>query len=196
MHDLAIRGAAVYDGFTQYLEVASSAGISVNANGAMTIEAWMRPDVLDFPSAESDGYVHWAGKGEPGQHEYVLRMYSKKNSANRPNRISAYAFNPQGGLGSGSYFEDVVKSGEWIHVAVIIDTRASRGKVISLYKNGKLRKVTPLAQFNVVPQPGQAPLRLGTRDGRSYFKGAIGKFAVYRYALSAGQLLSHFQKMR
>ncbi len=188
--------AGLFDGFTQYLEVASTPAISVNANGAMTLEAWIRPDVLDFPSTESDGYVHWAGKGDSGRHEYALRMYSENNAAHRPNRVSAYAFNPQGGLGSGSYFQDEVRAGEWLYVAVVIDTRASRGKAISLYKNGVLRKVTPLSQFNVQPQAGDAPLRIGTRDGHSFFKGAIGKFAVYPYALSDGQLLSHYQKMR
>ncbi len=188
--------AEVFDGFTQYVEVPSNPAISVRPNGAITIEAWIRPDTLNFPSTESDGYVHWAGKGEPGQQEFALRLYSKVNSANRPNRTSGYAFNPEGGLGSGSYFQDVLRVNEWIHVALIIDNRASRGKVITIFKNGVLRKTTPLSQFDVVPEPGTAPLRIGTRDMRSFFKGAIGKFAVYGYALSESQLKKHFLYMQ
>lgn len=40
-------------------------------------EAWMRPDVLDFDSLEGSGYVYWMGKGAPGNHEYVARMYGR-----------------------------------------------------------------------------------------------------------------------
>ena len=88
------EAATVFDGVNQYVEVSSASTLSVRRGGALTLEAWIRPDVLNFPNDESDGYVHWAGKGESGQHEYVLRMYSKTGTASRPNRISGYAFNP------------------------------------------------------------------------------------------------------
>src|SRR4051812_45618533 len=55
--------AWLFDGLSQYLEVPSSPALSVPAGGALTIEAWVRPDTLNFPRAEGDGYVHWAGKG-------------------------------------------------------------------------------------------------------------------------------------
>lgn len=186
--------ATVFNGTNQYLQVASSPRFSVRKGGALTIEAWIRPDTLNFTYDEGDGYVHWAGKGESGQHEYALRMYSKDNSASRPNRISGYAFNLSGGLGSGSYFQDPVMVGEWIHVAVVIGTRTRPGTV-SIYKNGVLRKTTPLSQFDVTPQAGSAPLRIGTRDFGSFFRGAIGKFALYAYPLTAAQLQNHYGKM-
>lgn len=188
------ESATVFNGFTQYLEVRSSQSLSVKSGSALTLEAWIRPDTLQFPSQESDGYVHWAGKGESSEQEYALRMYSHSNSASRPNRISGYVFNPSGGLGSGSYFQDPVVPGVWIHVALVIDARTLPGSV-SIYKNGVLRKTTSLSQFGVVPQPGGAPLRIATRDMHSFFQGAIGKFAVYHYALSGNQLLLHFNKM-
>lgn len=174
--------ATVFNGYTQYVEVMSAPVLSVRPGGALTLEAWIRPDVLNFPSQESDGYVHWAGKGETNQHEYVMRMYSKNNSANRPNRISGYVFNLDGGLGSGSYFQDVMTAGQWVHVAMVIQTRTRPGTV-ALYKNGVLRKTTSLSQFDVTPRQGSAPLRIATRDFGSFFKGAIGKFAVYAYPL-------------
>jgi hypothetical protein len=186
--------ASAFDGFTQYLEVPSAASLSVKPTGAITIEAWMRPDTLQFPTQEKNSYVHWAGKGESGQQEYVLRMYSKTNPAGRPNRISGYAFNPDGQQGSGSYFEDVVKAGVWIHYALVIDAR--NGGTVSIFKNGVLRKTTPFSQFNVHPQPGNAPLRIATRDFASFFKGAIGKFAIYARALSETTLKAHVAKMR
>lgn len=187
--------ATVFDGFTQYLEVPSAAALSVGPRGALTLEAWIRPDTREFPTTEGDGYVYWAGKGEPGQHEYALRMYSLTNAVSRPNRISGYAFNLTGGLGSGSYFQDVVRPGAWIHVAVVIDNRTANGAV-RIFKNGVLRKTTPLSQFDVKPEAGRAPLRIATRDLHSFFKGAIGKFAVYGRALSAAQLAAHVERMR
>ncbi len=188
------EAATEFDGVNQYVEVSSASALSVRRGGALTLEAWIRPDVLNFPNDERDGYVHWAGKGESGQHEYVLRMYSKINSASRPNRISGYAFNPSGGLGSGSYFQDTVMAGQWMHVVVVISTRTRPG-TIKIYKNGVLRQTTSLDQFHVVPRAGNAPLRIGTRDFGSFFKGAIGKFAVYAHPLTQAQIQNHFNKM-
>lgn len=186
--------ATVFDGATEYVEVASARDLSVSRGKALTLEAWIRPDTLQFSHDEADGYVHFAGKGETGEHEYVLRMYSRSNSANRPNRISGYAFNPEGGQGSGSYFQDVLQAGQWIHVAVVLDARASKQNV-SIFKNGVLRKTTPLSQFDVKPEAGQAPLRIATRDLRSFFRGAVGKFAVFGHALSEARLKAHYRQM-
>jgi len=190
---------ARFDGRTQYLEVRDADDLSIPTVRRLTVEAWMRPDALEFPTQESTGYVHWMGKGESGQHEYVLRMYSLTNAESRPSRISGYAFNLAGNLGSGSYFQDAVAAGEWIHVAVAFDlddlpTETPPGSV-KIYKNGGLRDTTPLSQFQVVPANGAAPLRIGTRDRRSFFAGAIGKVALYDRELSAATLLAHYQEM-
>ncbi len=192
--------ATVFNGATQYVEVDNRLDLSVRKGRAITLEAWIRPDTLQFVNDEGDGYVHWAGKGETGEHEYALRMYSLNNSANRPNRISGYAFNLAGGLGSGSYFQDVLQAGRWLHVAVVINAHIRQGdtmkQTVSIYRNGVLRDTTPLSQFQVTPRPGDAPLRIGTRDLRSFFRGAIGKFALYGYPLSEAKLKAHYQLMR
>jgi hypothetical protein len=67
--------------------------------------------------------VYILGKGETGKQEYALRIYSLVNTESpvRPNRISAYAFNLAGGLGSGAYFQDPVMGGSWIMVTFVID---------------------------------------------------------------------------
>ncbi|MBV8277176.1 MAG: hypothetical protein JO170_18225 [Verrucomicrobia bacterium] len=78
-----------------YVEIPSSADFSVATTGSLTVSAWMRPDVLTFPIAESTGYVHWLGKGEAGQQEWTFRMYNFKtqDQPSRRNRISFYVFN-------------------------------------------------------------------------------------------------------
>lgn len=192
--------AAAFNGVDQYAEIADSNAFSVVTTGRLTIEAWMRPDTLQFPHSESTGYVHWMGKGVSGQHEWVLRMYSFTNDEARPNRISGYAFNLSGGLGAGSYFQDAVLVGEWIHVAVVINTADvspsySTGYT-KMFKNGVLRDQDALLDFTIVPANGTAPVRIGTRDFGSWFQGAVGKVAIYNYELTPAQLTAHRRIMR
>ena len=190
---------AVFDGVTQYLEVPDANDLSVTSRGELTIEAWIRPDTLQFRAQERAGYVHFLGKGVRGQHEYVARMYSKVNGENRPNRISGYAFNLTGGLGSGSYFQQVVRIGEWILVDIVINTRnvsaAYPTGYVKIYRNGELKDTTRLDQFDVVPGNGTAPFRVGTRDFGSYFQGAIGKVALYLHELTPERIASHHGAM-
>src|SRR5262249_55211295 len=123
----------VFDGIDDDIEIPDSPDFSVATTGHLTVSAWMRPDVLTFPHAESTGYVHWLGKGEAGQQEWVLRMYNAQPTDNppRPNRISFYVFNPAGGEGIGSYFQEPVIAGEWLHVVGTAD-----GERTAIYKNG------------------------------------------------------------
>ncbi len=127
----------VFDGEDDYVEIADSPDFSVATTGQLSVAAWMRPDVLTFPSSESTGYVHWMGKGEPGQQEWVFRMYNEEttDATPRPNRISFYVFNPSGREGIGSYVQERVQAGEWIHIVGIAD----RGTT-SIYKNGAFKR--------------------------------------------------------
>jgi len=119
--------AVTFDGHGQYVEVPSAAALSITDTGCLTVEAWVRPDVLEFPVTEGTGYVYILGKGEAAKQEYALRMYSLTNTEvpPRPSRISAYVFNRQGGLGSGAYFQDTVTPGQWMMVTFVVDSRHS-----------------------------------------------------------------------
>src|SRR6266581_3891365 len=130
-HDVYLR----FDGVDDYVEIANSRAFSVTTAGRLTIAAWMRPDTLEFPTPEGSGYVHWQGKGDQGQHEWVFRMYSLHDTEDRHNRISFYVFNSEGGEGIGSYFEDPVRVGEWLHVVGVADRQRTY-----IYKNGLFRK--------------------------------------------------------
>lgn len=193
--------ATDFDGATGYLQVPDSDALSPATTGAFTLEAWMRPDTLEFPHAESSGYVHWMGKGVPGQHEYVSRMYSQTNTENRPNRISGYAFNRDGGLGAGSYFQDAVTAGQWIHYALVINPAAVSAEYphgyVKIYRDGVLRDQDQLVIRDIVitPEAGTAPFRVGTRDFGSWFAGAVGKVAVYDRELSAERISAHTTAM-
>jgi hypothetical protein len=179
--------APVFDGESGYVEIPDADIFSEPTTGELSVEAWIRPDSLDMPNRESSGYVHWMGKGVSGEHEWVSRMYQEGNSEDRENRISFYSFNLSGGLGAGSYFQDDVTVGEWIHyVGTFDDTRTT------IYKNGVERDSDLLSGYDIMPENGGAPVRIGTRDRNSYFQGAIARVAFYSTLLSEGQAAAHF----
>lgn len=196
-----------FNGDRNYVEVPSSADFSVDTNQALTIAAWMRPSALNFPRFEGSHYVHWLGKGEGtgdnGQQEWTFRMYNRDGTTEhppRPNRISFYVFNPSGWLGVGSFLQDDVSDGEWIHIAGIADNGVTR-----IYKNGVLRHCDqyldlpdsgcephniPGTQDRLLidPQAGKAPMRFGTRDFKSFFAGGLSEIRVWSRALSADEI--------
>ena len=173
----ASDGAPVFDGTSGYVEIPDDNLFSEPTSGAITVEAWMRPDSTAMPRDESGGYVHWMGKGVSGQHEWVARMYQDGNSEGRENRISFYSFNLTGGLGAGSYFQDTVTVGGWIHYAGEFDDVNTY-----IFKNGVLRDMDPLSGYDIVPGNGTAPVRIGTRDFDSFFQGSVARVAIYRRA--------------
>ena len=160
--------AALFDGVRQYVQVPSASVLSVSHTGCLSVQAWIAPATLQFEHEQGSGYVYLLGKGTNGQQEYALRMYSLLNTENpvRPNRISAYVYNLAGGLGSGSYFQDVVTPGAWILVTLVIDDKTTTKwphGYVAIYKNASLRGRVSLDQFNVTPHASCA--RFASRPG-------------------------------
>jgi hypothetical protein len=188
--------ASVFNGTDNYFEIPNSTYQQVTTTGVLTIEAWMQPYVLNFPVWEKEHYVHWMGKGEPpDNYLWVARMYNQSGN-DRPNRISGYCFNLSGGIGVGSYFNDkniAVKN--WINYALIINTKKG---YIKIYENGERKDIDKLhtKDINIKPENCTAPVRIATRNLTSFFKGAIGKVAIYDRELTDAELLAHEIKMR
>src|SRR5262249_23007299 len=86
--------AADFNGSNQYLTIPSNPdeSLSIPTTGNLTWEAWISPDVLQFPNGSSGGYVDFMGKchSYAPTCEWESRIYSINTS--RPNRMSAYAF--------------------------------------------------------------------------------------------------------
>ena len=181
-----------FDGVNNYVEVPSSADLSLS-NAGLTIAVWMRPDSLTFSKTEgslaSQQYVHWFGKGQDAQQEYTFRMYSLTQPGPRQNRISFYAFKLDGGRGCGSYFQDPIRPGQWLQVVGVVDRSVS---MVSIYKNGQRRHSDYYASLSPEPQPGSAPLRFGSKDLSSYFHGAIGPIWIWNRPLSASEVSALF----
>src|SRR5271157_899148 len=173
--------------------VPDSPDFSLTTTGALTVSAWIRPATLTFPSTEGKGvdlmkaYVHWLGKGEAGRQEWVFRMYSADNSEGRANRISFYVFNPDGGLGVGSYYQDPdnpIQVGVWIHVLGAADDEKTY-----LYINGTLVG-SDVYQGQIQPQVGSAPVRIGTRDFNSYFEDEIREVRFWNRTPTAAEVMN------
>lgn len=187
----------VFDGEDDYIEISDHVDFSVATTGQLSVSAWIRPDVLTFPVFQSTGYVHWMGKGEPQQSEWAFRMYNKQTTdiPPRPNRISFYVFDPAHREGIGSYFQEPVQAGEWIHVVGM-----AAAEKTSIYKNGEFKKCDrytgtgpgPCHNYPperwITPTHVTAPLRIGTRDRASFFLGAIREVRIWRRALTAAEV--------
>jgi hypothetical protein len=178
----------------------------------LTVEVWMRPDVLTFRGQTKDRHIHWLGKcaSGSGQCEWGLRFYSK-GSPSRPSRISAYIWNPDGAEGAGAYFQDTLTPGEWIHVVAVYepgdqDTDPPAG--VHMYRDGVHRLGPPspgtlYSTFGIVPAHGTLPLRLGTRDAvtsgsaaASYLKGGLDEVAIYPRVLTPDEILENYRAGR
>jgi hypothetical protein len=181
-----------------YLTIPTAPGFSIPTTGKFTVIAWIRPETLQFVDQQGSGYVHWLGKGEHGAQEWTLRMYSLLNAEGRPNRISGYAFNLNGGKGSGAYVQDPVHAGHWMMIGFEVDTTSSqqyRTGWVSIFKDGVQRAEVGLDQFGVTPQSGPAPVRIGTRDLKSFFQGGIGDVAIFDHLIPTSDMQRLYRVM-
>ena len=195
------NGAVGFDGNT-YLEIPDHPAFSQPTSGqGLSVELWLRPDRLDFPGDRGNSYIHWLGKGEAGRQEWGFRFYNSSDPE-RPNRISAYLWNLDGGLGAGAYFQDLLPVGQWIYIVACFppgdaNTRPTPG--VQIYKNAALRNGPPNSgtlyadpKWKIMPQRGTAPVRLGKRDGNGMLIGALDEVAIYSRVLTSDEIQLHY----
>lgn len=194
----ATKNYLQFSGDGAYVEIPTALDLSVKPSG-FTISAWLKPDTLEFSKAEGSGYVYWMGKGEKGRYEWATRMYSYTNRENpqRPNRISFYLFNADGGLGQGSYVQEPLRAGEWIQI-----TASANGRETAIYRNGEYVRCDeydgPAGHGcqahpdRIRPTAGDSPLRLGTRDLKSFFQGGLSQVRIWDRALGKEEIQEVF----
>lgn len=196
-----------------YIEIPDPAHSAVfsqpTSHNGLSVEVWMRPDTLTFSGQTSEKYIHWLGKCAPASNacEWGFRFYSR-DSPSRPNRISAYIWNPDGGEGAGAYFEDDLVIGAWIHIVAVFepgDMHTQPPAGVHIYRDGHHRLGPPSSgtlyrTFNISPVHGNAPVRLGTREAAStggasvsYLSGGLDEVAIYPRVLTAEEILENYQ---
>ncbi len=199
--------AADFNGVNQYLMVPSNASFSIPTTSSLTWEAWIRPDVLNFPNSSNYGYIDFMGKCAE------CRMYNAANSQDRCDRLSAYVFNPSAGEGSGADWQPacgLVQAGQWLHVVAEYTTlgqpiacpnASTFPGSINIWVNGlkwdqAVHGATGcMGQYGVIPAANTSPLNIGTMAYDVWFQGAVGKVAIYNYLLSQAQINRHFSVM-
>jgi hypothetical protein len=185
-----------------YVEVAAHKVFSVATSGkGLTVEVWLRPDVLNFAGEPSkdpkNPYIYWLGKGEAGAQEWGFRFYSDE-AADRPNRISAYIWNAEGKEGAGAYVQDKLTKHKWLYIVATYDDPDKADARVRIYKNGVASKHngspgTLYKSYNIKPATGPAPVRLGTRDLKSFLTGGLDEVAIYPYVLSPEEISKHWK---
>ncbi|HVS79738.1 MAG TPA: LamG domain-containing protein [Candidatus Paceibacterota bacterium] len=204
--------AAVFNGSSQYLSVPSDASLSISTTHKLTWEAWIKPDSFNFSNASEDGYVDWMGKCADYSPtcEWEARLYGNDTAEGRPDRLSAYVFNSGAGLGSGADWQPSSKlqTGQWIHVVAEYDEDSTPSPCSSSYPGtisiwvdgvkqdfGSHAPTGCMSQYKVKPKANDSPLNIGTMAFDTWFKGAIGKVAVYDHLLSASEIADHYKSM-
>jgi hypothetical protein len=204
--------ASRYDGSSEYMIVPSSPEFSIQTRRMLTWEAWIRPDGLQHPRSVNS-YVDFLGKcsSYSPSCEWEGRMYNARGVPGRASRISAYAFNPGAGLGSGADWQpaaDVLQPGQWLHVVAQYQTRTTPSGCLRAYpgtievwvngvawNSSKHNPTGCMSQYAVRPRAGDSPVTVGTLAGDSWFRGSIGKVAIYDHLLSAASIKAHYSAM-
>jgi hypothetical protein len=98
--------------------------------------------------------------------------------------------------------QDKLVKGRWLHIVACYQRgdRTNPTAGVQIYKDGQFRLGPPSTgtlcsnpKFQVMPAHGPAPLRLGTRDLRSFLHGGLDEIAIYPYVLSADQVREHYK---
>jgi hypothetical protein len=177
-------GRAVFNGSAS-INLGDHNDFSVATAKGLTIACFLTID--NWKGAGASEYVHWAGKGKSGAHEWTFRHYVQGGTGEAPSRegrLSFYHFNPAGGLGAGSYFQD----GTHPTTERMIAGRCDMTNV-SLAVNGAIKDTDPLSGYKITPQNTASNFMLGTRgDSTGFLVGKIRRVAVFNRVLTASEL--------
>lgn len=140
---------------------------SLNVN---TGEYWYLPGIAGSLSSTNSGWWIYQGAG---------------NSGGDFNGFSAFFH-----FGGTTYLKASVSlsidTSKWYHLVVTFD-----GPSINLYVDGALRQSTPTSGHTFVPNFDRE-LRWGSANS-SWFPGSLDEAAIYPHALTAAQVLAHYQ---
>jgi hypothetical protein len=142
----------------------------IATTGQLLLRFMMRIDELDFVGeGPQQEYCYPIECGEPGAFEWALRLY--RTNSSRPNHLSAYAFNYDGGFGAGARFgSPLANYNTWYEVAVGFDLINDRIDIavdgspgLSGEQNFTYHKNQP-DQRRIFPRPVGPGIRLGGRN--------------------------------
>jgi hypothetical protein len=174
---------AVFNG-KSYIELPDHDDFSAATSGQLTIIVMLT--ISNWKGAGGSEYIHWMGKGKSGAHEYTFRHYvdgGTGEAASRQGRTSFYHFNPAGGLGAGSYFQDSEETIERVIAGTVDRTN------IAIWKNGVQRDTDALSGYSIVPKNTGTPVCIGSRgDSTGFLIGRIRNVCFFNRKLTAAEI--------
>jgi hypothetical protein len=174
---------AIFDG-KSYVQLPDHDDFSAATTGFLTIVAFLT--ITNWKGAGASEYIHWLGKGKPGGHEYTFRHYvdgGTGEAATRQGRISFYHFNPEGGLGAGSYFQDAEDKTERVVVGTVDKTN------IAIWRDGVQRDTDALSGYSIKPQNTSTQVCLGSRgDSTGFLVGRLRNIVFFNRKLTTAEI--------
>jgi len=205
------KGAAFTGKAGNYIDLGNNKAFSVagqKSKGMTIIHAMAVSDWSSKSNQNSEGYVHYMGKGHPSQHEWTCRYYPSTDKE-RPKRTSVYHYNLDGHLGTGSYVQDKPANGAWQVLAAGFDVVTASDSAANfpgangfgnsfpggtfLWKSGKPRDSDGFKAGgggeNIRPTRGSAPVTIGCRNDRdSWMKGKIRRVMFFNRKLTTAEV--------
>jgi hypothetical protein len=162
------RTAAQFDGAAGFVNVAEAPDLQFKTS--LTIEVWIKASTLS--GITGTRFLH---KGTGDATGYALRATTGTNN-HLQLELETW----------GSAFGSTLLSGDTrYYLAATYD-----GANVNVYVNGNLDGSSPANQSI---QSSAGPLNIGRRgDGMGYFNGVMSGVAVYPRALTAAQILAHY----
>jgi fibronectin type 3 domain-containing protein len=141
---------------------------SLEINGAITIAAWIRPNILQRGNVlfkgDGNGFELWLDND--GQIEFRL---------NRVNNGTNYRLR--------SSYNYAAAIGQWLHVAATFD-----GSVSRIFINGKEDSSASYAPFSIGTSSGE--LSIGSLGNIQRFRGSMDDLRLYRKALNGDEIFT------
>jgi len=172
-----------FDGSSSHVIVGDTSNGPLDITGGVTVEAWVNFDSL---TQANGGIAAKANTGAAGDQRSYGLFYQQA----RPGSGPSFLVNSSGAAAQNLIVDgSSAPVGEWLHVVGVYQP----GTRLSLYLNGVEDAFTttgvPASLFN-----GDSDFSIGTFFGTSnVFDGGIDHVAVYDRALTATEIMDHFQ---
>jgi len=176
------NSALSFDGIDDYVNVGNDPNLQITS--AITLEAWIKTPSYwskQYPTVVSK--ANYSGSDWDGEYWITIgRPYGGKVT---------FAFAPAGGNAIDHWSNSSLSPNTWYHIAATFDDSADKVKI---YINGLLDK-----EFTETQKPAVTnyPVRIGQGGNDSYqntwFNGIIDEVRIYNRALSASEILEHYQ---
>ena len=153
-----------YGTVSSYIEFANEGGLDTRFS--ITLTCWVQPGGQDGPIFSY------------GVSGYTVNI--KIEDGKFFNRIVKRSFQTLTPITTA----EVLPAGKWVHVAASYDHKSGNN---SLYINGHLRASQNIGTDYQIATTTQE-VRMGIKEGNSYFKGKIAEMKVYNFALTEAQI--------